>query len=166
MGRGDEAFRGAREALIEAGHVCAFNTFGGVMISQEWDAVVGPMLESREDWVHGIVGVINAFGWGVWRVETLEPNQRLRIGIDNSYESAGYLDAYGESRVGATCLLATGGVAGIMNLLYHGDIVSRPALTTEYYDELFHADDGFSARELECRALGAERCVFEASRAP
>ena len=71
---------------------------------------------------------------------------------------------YGASRVGPTCLLATGGVAGIMNLLYHGDILARPALTAEYYEQLFHGGDQFRAREIECRALGADRCVFEATR--
>ena len=42
--------------LTEAGHVCAFNTFGGIMMSVEWDAVVRPMLSCREDWVHGMIG--------------------------------------------------------------------------------------------------------------
>lgn len=163
--RGEKAFVDAHAALIEAGHVCAFNTFGGVMVSQEWDAVVGPMLERREDWVHGIVGVINTMGWGAWKVDALEPDARLRISIANSYESKGYLGMYGRSRVGPTCLLATGGVAGIMNLLYHGDITKRPALTGEYYEKLFHGGGQFRAREIECRALGADRCVFEATRA-
>ena len=49
------------------------------MMSQEWDAVVGPMLETREDWVRGIVGVINALGWGVWKVETLQGSRELKI---------------------------------------------------------------------------------------
>src|SRR5262249_20404513 len=41
----------AREVLVEAGHVCAFNTFGGIMESPEWAALIEPMCRSRADWV-------------------------------------------------------------------------------------------------------------------
>ena len=44
--------------FIEAGHICAFNTFGGIMTSPEWDALVLPMLKTREDWVHGIFALV------------------------------------------------------------------------------------------------------------
>ncbi len=150
----------ARAALVEAGHICAFNTFGGIMLSQEWEAVVKPMIDSREDWVHGIVAVINALGWGVWRVESLTADEELKVTVANSYESTGYLAARGQSDVGPVCFLATGGTAGIMNLLYHGDITERPALTPEYYSKLFGGEGGFAAEEVACRATGAERCEF------
>lgn len=154
----------ARLGLIEAGHQCAFNTFGGIMMSQEWEAVVRPMLESREDWAYGIVGVINALGWGVWHINALEPGRTLQVAIDNSYESTGYLQTYGPRETGGICFLAAGGVAGIMNLLYHGDITQRPALTEEYYGQLFHSGDHFRAREVACRAAGAPRCELVAER--
>lgn len=162
--RGEEMEAAARRALIEAGHVCAFNTFGGIMLSQEWEAVLGPMLESREDWVHGIVAVIDALGWGVWDVEALTPGEELRVSIANSYESTGYLAEYGGAE-GSCCFLATGGVAGVMNLIYHGDILARPALTPEYYAKLFGAEGHFTAEEVACRAAGAERCEVVARRA-
>ena len=161
---GDEAAQQARDALIEAGHICAFNTFGGIMMSQEWDAVVGPMLKTQEDWVHGIVGVINALGWGVWNVDALQGNRELAVSIRNSYESIGYLAEHGADADNGICFLATGGVAGIMNLLYHGDITSRPALTKEYYQELFGKPGGFRATEVSCRGQGASTCQFVARR--
>ena len=160
---GSEALEEARTGLVEAGHICAFNTFGGIMLSQEWEAVVGPMLETRTDWVHGMVAVVNALGWGRWNVESCSESE-LSIAIDNSYESTGYLDAFGASKVGPICFLAQGGVAGIMNLLFHGDITARPALTPAYYEDLFGSEDGFAAREVACRATGAERCRFTAAR--
>lgn len=162
---GPEAVAKARAALIEAGHVCAFNTFGGIMLSQEWEAVVGPMLSGRDDWVPGIVSVINALGWGRWRLEGLTPGEELRVRVDNSYESTGYLETHGTSKVGSVCFLATGGVAGIMNLVYHGDILARPALTPDYYAELFAGTGRFVAEEVACRAAGAERCEVVARRA-
>jgi hypothetical protein len=155
----------ARDALVEAGHICAFNTFGGIMLSQEWEAVVMPMIENREDWVRGIVGVVNALGWGVWTVSALVGGERLEVTIANSYESHGYLHDYGRRESGGVCLLAQGGVAGIMNLLYHGDITTRPALDTAYYQRLFSGSGRFIAREVACRASGASECRFVATRA-
>ena len=161
---GEEKVATARAALIEAGHTCAFHTFGGVMLSQEWEAVLGPMLESREDWVHGIVAVVNALGWGKWRVESFTADEELRVSIANTYESTGYLDAHGQSEVGPVCFLATGGVAGIMNLIYHGDILAKPALTPAYYADLFGGDGAFTGEEVACRAAGAARCEVVARR--
>lgn len=160
---GEESLAKARAALIEAGHVCAFNTFGGIMLSQEWEAVVGPMIDEHADWMHGIVAIVNALGWGSWRIDELSPDE-MRISIANSYESTGYLGDHGHSEVGGVCFLACGGVAGLMNLLYHGDITTRPALTPDYYAELFGKNEGFSARETACRAAGADRCEFIATR--
>lgn len=153
----------AREALTEAGHVCAFNTFGGIMLSQEWEAVVGPMIESREDWVRGIVGVINALGWGRWSIESLSGDE-LAISIPNTYESEGYLALHEKRARGGVCFLATGGVAGIMNLVYFGDITKKPALTPAYYREIFEGKSRYVASETACRAHGAARCEFVARR--
>lgn len=162
--RGQQAVDGARAALIEAGHVCAFNTFGGIMLSQEWEAVVLPMLETREDWVLGIVSVINALGWGRWSVDSLSAGEELRISVANTYESEGYLRDHRQREADGVCFLATGGVAGVMNLLYHGDIMAQPALSEQYYAKLFHGTARFSAEEVECRAHGADACRFVARR--
>lgn len=162
--RGAAAIARAYQALVRAGEVCAFNTFGGIMVSQEWEAVVAPMIESREDWVHGIVGVVNALGWGRWSVESLSPGRELKLSIASSYESTGYLEEFPRRESGGICFLATGGASGIMNLLYNGDISGRPALTPGYFEKVFSAPERFVAREIACRASGAPRCEIVASR--
>lgn len=155
----------ARTLLVEAGHVCAFNTFGGIMLSAEWEAVVAPMIETREDWIRGMVAVVNALGWGRWTIERLVPGERLEIAIADAYECAGYVRDYPRTEH-ARCYLATGGVAGLMNLLYHGDITARPTLTEAYYTELFGAGGHFQAEEVECLARGDARCLVVATRGP
>ena len=154
----------ARAALIRAGEVCAFNTFGGIMLSQEWEAVVAPMIESREDCAHGMVAVVNALGRGKWRVDRLVPGEELAISIANSYESTGYLADHPERSDGGVCFLATGGASGIMNLLYNGDITTRPALTPQYFEQVFSTAGRFVARETACRANGAPRCELITTR--
>lgn len=153
----------ARALLVEAGHVCAFNTFGGIMQSAEWEAVVAPMIETREDWILGMVAVVNAFGWGRWHVEKLEPGRELVVSIENGYECGGWLRDYPRSNV-ARCYLATGGVAGLMNLLYVGDATKRPTLDEAYYAQISGGAALFTAEETKCTARGDARCEVVARR--
>jgi predicted hydrocarbon binding protein len=157
------AAEAARMLLIEAGQVCAFHTFGGIMESAEWEGLIKPMLKTQEDWVYGMVSVVNALGWGRWSVAALDPGQRLEIVIDGSYESNGYMAAFGTSNT-PRCYLGTGGTSGLMNLIYHADIASRPALTPALYDKTFRDGRFFVAREVECRTMGAKSCRFVAER--
>ncbi len=149
--------------LTEAGHVCAFNTFGGIMVSVEWDAVVRPMLSNREDWAVGMVAVVNALGWGRYRLAELVPDERLVLEISNSYEAVGAIEGYGKSNH-PRCYLGGGGAAGLMNLLYQGDIIARPTLTDAYYHEVFNHPRSFRARETRCIAMGDSHCEIIAER--
>jgi hypothetical protein len=160
---GDAATAAARLLLVEAGQVCAFNTFGGIMESAEWEGLIKPMIKTTEDWVYGMVAVVNALGWGRWSVASLEPGERLELVVDGSYESNGYLAAFGRSNT-PRCYLATGGTSGLMNLVYHANIMSRPALTPELYERTFRDGRFFVAREVECRTMGASACRFIAER--
>jgi predicted hydrocarbon binding protein len=150
--------------LVEAGHVCAFNTLGGIMKSPEWYQLIHPSLKSREDWMHGIFAVMNALGWGVWRIAELIPNERLVARVFNSYESNGFLAMkYAKSEHGI-CYLATGATAGLANLLYTGDITLKPELSEDYYKKLFSSTDTFVAKEVKCRGKGDPFCEIVAER--
>lgn len=153
----------ARLLLVEAGQVCAFHTFGGIMESAEWEGLIKPMLKTTEDWVYGMVSVVNALGWGRWSVAGLVPGERLELVVDGSYESNGYLGAFGTSS-SPRCYLGTGGTSGLMNLVYHANIMSRPALTPALYEKTFRDGRFFVAREVECRSMGASVCRFVAER--
>lgn len=145
----------ATEMLIEAGHICAFNTFGGIMKSDEWKTLVLPMIENREDWVHGIVAVINTLGWGIWRVEELVPHEKLVMRSYYDYESLGHLKWFGKSDHHISYLM-TGASAGIMNLIYYGDITTNPVLDKKYYYHLFKDQDCFLGKQTKCLAMGDE----------
>ena len=150
--------------LIEAGHVCAFNTFGGIMTSPEWDAVVLPMIEKKEDWVYGMVAVINALGWGIWRIKELVPENKLVINIENSFESDYYISKYGSNATTSKCYLGIGATAGLMNLIYYGNIESHPTLDEKFYEQLFHTNSGFKAEEILCRSKGDSLCELVATK--
>jgi hypothetical protein len=149
---GPEGVEVAAQLFIEAGHVCAFNTMGGIMTSPEWDAVVLPMLRTREDWLFGIVACINALGWGTWKLLDVT-RDAATFRVYNDYESVGYRRMYGTADHGIS-YLATGGAAGLMNLIYLGDIHEKPGLTPEFYDRLFKRGRAFQGRMTACQAMG------------
>lgn len=149
---GNEGVKVAAGLFIEAGHICAFNTMGGIMTSPEWDALMSPMLKTRKDWVHGIVAWWNACGYGAGKVVDLSPTE-LTVRLYNDYESVGYRRMYGTADHGISYLMM-GGFAGIMNLIYLGDIHKKPDLTPEFYDHLFKQGRAFQGRITACQAMG------------
>ncbi len=149
---GGQGVEVAAGLFIEAGHICAFNTLGGIMTSPEWDALVLPMLKTREDWFHGIFAWWNACGYGVAKVIDVSPTGAT-VRIYNDYELIGYRRMYGTADHGISYLV-TGGTAGVMNLIYLGDIHTKPDLTPEFYDRLFKRGRAFRARMTACQAMG------------
>jgi hypothetical protein len=155
----------SRTLLIEAGHICGFNTMGGIMSSEAWDGLVMPMIKTREDWLHGIIACINALGWGVWRVVELVPDERLVLRVWRSYESLGYLRWFGKSDHPIDYLV-TGVAASLMNLLFEGDITQRPALTLEYYHKLNRSPTSFWGEQTRCVAMGHDFSEVVVTRRP
>lgn len=141
--RGGEHAALARERLVEVGHASAFASFGAIMLSEAWDALVAPMLESREDWVRGVVGVVNALGWGRWTIEELASGGTLTVRVDDAYEASGWLAERPARESGGVCFLTTGSVAALANLLYQGDVTRRPALDAAYYEKVCRAPGRF-----------------------
>jgi hypothetical protein len=159
---GKQGIEAASAMLIEAGHVCAFHTFGGIMTSTEWDALIRPTLKSREDWVHGMIAIANTLGWGRWQV-TQVSEKAAEFVLHDDYESVGYLAMYGKSTTPVS-YLAHGGVAGLMNLVYLGDIASKPELSEAYYQRLFKSTPGYQAQPLTSRAMGDGVTSFRVTR--
>jgi hypothetical protein len=135
--------------LIEAAHECGYATFQGIRNSREWEELVEPMMESREDQIHSFAAVAVAFGWGDLEVIELTPNEKLLIQVSDSYEATGYLRDYGPATSGK-CYMLRGVAGAFMDLLYGED----------YPDGLFT----FAAEEPLCRVKGDPYCEFIARR--
>jgi hypothetical protein len=148
--------------LVEAGRICAFHTFGGIMTSTEWDALIRPSLKTQEDWVHGMVAATNALGWGRWQVTRVSATEAEFV-IHDDYESIGHLAMYGRSDHPVS-YLAQGGAAGLMNLVYIGNIADKPELTEAFYESVFRRPDVFRAVPLSSRAMGDEVTAFRVFR--
>jgi hypothetical protein len=144
-----------RDVFIQGGHICAFNTFGGIMSSPEWYQLIAPLCESDGDWVHGMVAVINALGWGVWRVERIVPGEELVIRIYNSYEGIGFRMMYPPRKEKNISFLNLGAVQGLAHLLWKIDIRDRPTLDHDFYASTFNnPQDSFSVEQTHAIAAG------------
>jgi hypothetical protein len=128
----------SKEMFIQSGHICAFNTFGGIMSSPEWHAVIEPMCDNREDWFHGMVAVINALGWGLFRIEKIDVEKELIIRVYNSYEGIGFRRMYPVTDEKNISFLGMGAVLGLVHLLWKVDIREKPTLNQEFYVNQFN----------------------------
>jgi hypothetical protein len=139
----------AKKLLIGAAHECGYATFEGIRNSSEWDLIVAPMIESKEDEIRGFAAVAVAFGWGDLEVVEIVPGQKLRIRVGGSYEARGFLDRYGRAK-SEKCYMLRGVAAAFMDLSYGGD-----------YPDGYST---FAAEEPMCRAKGDPFCEFVAAK--
>lgn len=137
----------AADLLIQAAQECGYTTFQGVRNSWEWDEIVQPMIEHKEDQLMGFVQVAVAFGWGDLHVRKLIPGSELVIRVGDSYEAKGYVELNGIADTGK-CYMLRGVTGAFMDLLYGAG----------YPEGCFT----FSATEPLCRAKGDPYCEFVA----
>lgn len=155
----------SKDMFIQAGHICAFNTFGRIMSSPEWDAVVAPMCDTKADWLHGMIAIINTLGWGVYRVEKIDEEQELIVRVYNSYEGVGYRRMYPPAEDKNLSFLAMGALLGLVHLLWKIDIRDKPALTQEFYVEQFNnPNNSYSIEQTHAIATGDEYDRFVVSK--
>jgi len=126
------------EMFVQSGHICAFNTFGGIMGSPEWHSLVAPMCQTREDWFHGMVAVINALGWGIFRIEKIDIEKEFVLRVYNSYEGVGYRRMYPVAQEKELSFLGMGATLGLVHLLWKVDIRERPTLDQTFYVNQFN----------------------------
>lgn len=139
----------ADKLLITAAQECGYATFQGIRNSWEWEEIVKPMIDRKEDQIMGFAAVAVAFGWGDLEVRELVPDHKLVIRVKDSYEAKGYLENYGVAESGK-CYMLRGVTGAFMDLIY-GD---------NYPDGCFT----FSAGEPYCRAKGDPCCEFVAQK--
>jgi hypothetical protein len=135
-------------SLVDAAQWCANATFGGMMKSPEWDGLCAPMIANTRDQLEALHAVQNCLGWGHVSDYAFDPEKRsYRMVVKHSYYVDNYLRKFGASDR-PRCYMWTGVAAGNMDLLLGGKIHE------------------FEAKEVQCAAMGADACVFEARPVP
>ena len=54
----------AETLLTRAAQECGYATFQGIRNSWEWEEIVNPMIDKKDDQISGFAAVAVAFGWG------------------------------------------------------------------------------------------------------
>ncbi|MCL1851436.1 MAG: hypothetical protein FWF88_00170 [Peptococcaceae bacterium] len=105
--------------LVDAAHECGYHTGYGIITSEEWKAVVEPMIENApEDILHGAFAVFSAWGWAKAVIQELVPGEKMVIRADDYYEAD--VVEYGQSGKMSAYTL-TGVAAAFMDLAYGGN---------------------------------------------
>ncbi|MCS7297569.1 MAG: hypothetical protein RMK19_04770 [Bacteroidia bacterium] len=149
------------DMLIESGHVCAFNTLGGIMSSAEWDAVVRPYLDTPEDWLYGIISVMPAIGWGIVKPLTHPNPQSWKVSLHNWYESTA-IASLPQERALTHSPFAEGIMNGILALVYKASIHTRRlTFDGELYSSLFRTGRLYESTFHQSRLRGDSVDVVE-----
>lgn len=152
-----------RALLREAGHVCGFNTFGGIMLSPEWEALVGQPSGDPDETLAGALAIARALGFGRWTAQEFEPGRRLVIHTPSGYESSYYITREGRATT-PMCFLLQGACLATMQLIERVPWRDRPALTEEFYADLFRRGLPWAVEETQCIARGDDRCEVVVTR--
>ncbi|MBN1908610.1 MAG: hypothetical protein JW818_02630 [Pirellulales bacterium] len=114
----DPDLKPAAEALlVNAAHECGYHTGYGIITSEEWDAVCGPMIEGVEDVLHGAYAVFTAWGWAKSEIVELIPGEKMVVRAYDYYEA----DVVQRGNLDSPCAYMIQGVsAAFMDLAYGG----------------------------------------------
>ena len=153
----------ASVVLTEAAHLGTFYSVGGLIRSSDWEARVVPVLPTREEWLRAIVGLVESFGWGVWDIQLLAPDQRFTVHVYDGYEAIAHIALGQEPATTPRCYFARGFAAALMNVLFAGDVLKPATLNQSVYNSLFRGLSSFRAIETRCIAMGDPYCEFVAN---
>ncbi len=82
------------DMLYRAGHECGYYTGHGIINSNEWARIVGPMIEkSPEDILRGAYAVFAGWGWANADIVELVPQEKMVVKATYYYEAVGAKEA-------------------------------------------------------------------------
>lgn len=85
---GEKHFKAVEEGLERSAGECGYHTGWGIINSDEFKSVIGPMIEKApEDVLHGAYAVFTAWGWANAEIVELVPLQKMVIHAYDYYES-------------------------------------------------------------------------------
>jgi hypothetical protein len=84
----DDLYEAAEYLLVNAANECGYHTGYGIITSEEWKAVVEPMIETPpEDVLHGAFAVLTALGWAKSEILELVPGEKMIVRAYDYYEA-------------------------------------------------------------------------------
>lgn len=144
----------AVEALFaESAHVCAFFTCGNILLSPEWEALVGPVRGEVEEVMTHCFAIARALGFGHWTLEELLPDERLVMRSSSNYEAPWYLARHGRSEKHRSYFFANAGRA-FMELAHGVDWKGQPRFGEDDYQGIFRRGLAWKVEQTACLTRG------------
>lgn len=112
----DNLKKEAEYLLYNCARECGYNTGYGIITSDEFKSVVGPMIKDMpEDVLHGAYAVFTAWGWAKSEIVELVPKKKMVVRAYDYYESD--VAKYGISSK-LSAYMISGVSAAFMDLAY------------------------------------------------
>lgn len=149
--------------LRESGQVCVFHTFGGILLSPEWEGLVGAPTGDVHAHVVGCTAIARALGFGRWTIEELVPDRRLVLRTPATYETPYCMRRHGKQVSPSTYFLQGAGLA-FMELAHRIEWNGSPQLNDALYRRLFSAGAQWQVEQTADVAMGHEFCEVVVTR--
>jgi len=151
------------ELMLEAGHACGFFTYGGIMTSVEWNTAVKPYLKTKEDWIYGLLSLINTMGWGYHTALEVSPERSVFRNY-NDFEDMSYLRMHDTQAEEPISWANSGGFTGLCHLIYKTGITDgKPVDTEEGFRQMRRSIQGYKTNLLKGIANGNDYLEVEIS---
>lgn len=147
----------ARALLRECGQQCGFYTFGSILSSPEWDALVAPRSAEPEAVIQGALAISRAMGFGHWALEIYKPDKFLVLRSPSTYESVYRKLAYPVGGGGGCCYLFQGAAVSMMKFAESAPWAENSAWNPSLYSK-FGEDKRWRVEETHCVAAGHSIC--------
>ncbi len=86
-GSNEELYREIEVGLERAAAECGYHTGYGIITSEEFQSIVGPMIQKQpDDILHGAYAVFTAWGWADAEIVELTPTRKV-VRVHDYYES-------------------------------------------------------------------------------
>lgn len=142
----------AESLFREAGQVCVFNTFGNILLSPEWEGMVGAPTGDPMNTLTGCCAIARGLGFGHWTLHAFSPKE-LVLRASCNYEAPFYLSRYGKSDK-ARCYIFQGAALAMMVLAMKVKWTEQPKLTQDFYISLFRGKIPWKVRQTQCQTRG------------
>ncbi|MCK6508729.1 hypothetical protein L6R29_02030 [Myxococcota bacterium] len=149
--------------LVEAGHQCGFNTFGGILRSPEWEGLVGAPTGDPLEILIGCCAIGRALGFGQWTIQDFAPDKHFVLRTPGTYESTYHVTRHGLASSGR-CYLHQGGTLAAVQLAHRVPWREKPTFDQAFYRSLFHSDPQWRFQETHCVSKGDDYCEVAVER--
>ena len=147
----------AETLFREAGIQCVFNTFGNMLLSPEWEGLVGAPSGDPFEMLSSCAAIARGLGFGHWTIHEYEPARRFVLRAPVDYEVPFYLQRYGRSDK-PRCYVLQGAALAMTVLAHMVRWKERPKLTQEFYLSLFRGKLPWVAEQTLCPTRGDGLC--------